>query len=211
MTKTINTKSNAVQSSIKSAQQKELERLRAEKQTAAAKFKAGLEKDLKEQFEGTKQTLNEKVEDLHQAADDMSETNFFAASSQPEEESLMERTKQAAMEMLMRGAGLLSDVGPSWKRYLGAFFASAVLAYGAGHIIGTLAGYAMVGIASLGGSLLWAWLIMIIATILSIYVGMKIGQHVGNYILSGQIDRDVVGAVNKVKSWFGRKEVVIAA
>lgn len=116
----------------------------------------------------------------------------------------------AVQEAVMKLFGFgEDDGGPSWKRKLAAFFASALLASGAGYVIGTLAGYAMVGIAALGGSVLWAYLILIVALILSFYAGLKIGQHVGNYVLSGQVDRDIVAAKNKITGWFSSaKEMV---
>lgn len=95
------------------------------------------------------------------------------------------------------------DGMPSGKRTFAAFFVTVSMSFGTGYGIGTLAGYAITAIATLGGSVLWSYLLMILALMLSMYAGMKIGQHVGGYILSGQIDHDLIAAKNKVCGWFG--------
>jgi len=93
----------------------------------------------------------------------------------------------------------------TWKRRLAAFFGSILLAGGAGYLIGQLAGYAMLGCYALTGSAFLMYTILFIALILAAYAGFKIGQHVGNYILSGQIDRDCVAMKDKVFGWFKSK------
>jgi hypothetical protein len=127
----------------------------------------------------------------------------IAASAPEEKISESERIAAAVSESIMKLFGFGTDAGPSWKRRMVAFFATVMLAGGAGYAIGTLAGYCIVGIASLGGSMLWAYLIMVIALLLAAYAGMKIGQVVGNYVLSGQIDADIASVKNKVTGWFG--------
>lgn len=126
-----------------------------------------------------------------------------AASVKPDAEFGYEELKAAAVDAMMKLFGVDEDA-PSWKRKLAALFATVVIAGGAGYGIGYLASMAIVGIAAMGGSVLWSFLIMISALILAGYIGAKIGQHVGGYILSGQIDRDVVAAKNKVFGWFKR-------
>lgn len=93
---------------------------------------------------------------------------------------------------------------PSWKRKLAAFVASIALCVPAGAAIGNLAGYAIAGLLAAGGSVIWAYLIMFLSCALAFYAGMKIGQYVGNYVLSGQIDRDFGAAKDKVVGFFKR-------
>lgn len=115
-----------------------------------------------------------------------------------------ENLAAAAQQAIMKLMGFDENYqGPSWKRKLAAFFSVMVLAFGAGYLIGQLAGYAMVGIMMYTGSTLLMYLVFALAMILSVYVGMKIGQHVGNYILSGKIDQDLAAAKAKVTGWFG--------
>lgn len=114
-------------------------------------------------------------------------------------DALSARIRESINDMLGFGEG---SAMPGWKRKLAAFFSSCMLAYGAGYAIGTVAGYAIVGIASMGASVLWSYLIMIVAALLALYAGMKIGQYVGNYILSGKIDDHAVAVKNKVVGWF---------
>lgn len=174
-------------SSKQTASQKaELARLRAEK-AAAAKKKA----DAKQKAKSVEFTEHPKLE---------------VASSAPQAE---ENKTHRTIEELMQSLGF--GEGPSFKRKLAAFFVSAALSFGAGYAIGTVAGYAIVAIATLGGSVLWAWLIMLLAIMLSIYAGIKIGGAAANYILSNQIDKDIAAAKNKVTGWFAKKPLTIAA
>ena len=110
-----------------------------------------------------------------------------------------------AMAFLSSTFGVAQEGMPTWKRTLAAYFAAMVIAGGAGYGIGCLAGYAMIGCFALTGSLFLMYLIMVLAILLSAYAGMKIGQYVGNYVLSGQIDRDVVRAKNWVTGFFKSK------
>jgi hypothetical protein len=100
------------------------------------------------------------------------------------------------------------DSLPSGKRAIASLAVSVLLSAGAGYGIGTIAGYAIVGVAALSGALLWQWVIFILAIALGAYVGMKIGQHVGNYILSGQIDKDAAACWDTVTGWFSSKDKV---
>lgn len=125
-------------------------------------------------------------------------------------DALSTRIREAINSMLGYGE---DSAMPSWKRKLSAFFGAILLSGAAGYAIGTLAGYAIVGVASLGGSILWAYLIMVIALILAAYAGFKIGEVVGNYVLSGQIDKDLKAAKAKVTGWFtfGKSEPKLIA
>lgn len=162
---------------------------RATARTAAQE--AAIKADLKKQRE----LRNEEPKQPEQV---------IADSVSPEEGGMTaEMLKQAAAEAFMKLLGV-DENAPSWKRKLAAFFAVGVVAYGIGYGIGTLAGYAIAGIAALGGSVLWSYLIMITALIVSLYAGVKVGQYLGNYILSGQIDADIGAIKNKVTGWFKR-------
>lgn len=91
----------------------------------------------------------------------------------------------------------------TWKRKAFAFFASVAVATGAGYTITKLSAYAVTGILALSGSMLWVWLITILSLLITLYISMKIGQHVGSYVLSGRIDRDLAKAKDKMFSLFG--------
>jgi len=110
---------------------------------------------------------------------------------------------QEAIDDFLKRFGLQA---PSWKRIACAVVLVAALAYGAGTLIGTLATYMVVGAFMFTGSMFVVWSIYILAILLALYAGLKIGQHVGNYVLSGQIDRDLSSAWNWTKSLFGSKQ-----
>lgn len=125
------------------------------------------------------------------------------------EPSFEDQIRQFLNGFSISGALLGHEV--TWKRAAVAFFAVSALAFGAGSLIGHIASYAIAGIVTFGGSMALAWLVWGLAIALAIYVGLKIGQHVGNYILSGQIDRDIVKVKNKVTGFFKREEKLIVA
>ena len=123
----------------------------------------------------------------------------------PTDAEQAEMTKAAAFAALMDFMGFGDDYqGPSWKRKLAAVLGSAVLAFGAGYIVGELLTYMIVGVYVMTGSALLAYLLMMLGLLLAMYAGMKIGQAVGNYVLSGQIDRDIVRVKDTVRGWFKR-------
>ena len=135
------------------------------------------------------------------------------AESAPAENIVDQAARMQAMvqDAVMKFLGFGDDNpdAPSWKRKLAAFFSSVVLATGAGTAIGWLAGNAVVGIATLGGSVLWSYLILLVGMIASVYAGAKIAQYVGNYVLSGQVDKDIVRAKDTVLGWFGKAKAAI--
>lgn len=100
------------------------------------------------------------------------------------------------------------DQMPSGKRVFAASAVSFILAFGAGYTIGVIAEIVAMGILVLTGSMLLYFVTWAIAILLSFYAGMKIGQHVGMYVLSGQIDRDIVSAKDYVKGLFSSKPVL---
>jgi hypothetical protein len=164
------------------AQQKELDKMRAEK-AARAKNKAQV------------------IEPVQ------------AASAPPEEVSEVDRIAAAVQATIMKmmGFGETDPNAPSWKRRLASFFACVICTSVAGSAISTLAGYAMVGIAMLSASVLWAYLIMILSAVAVFYAGLKVFQHVGGYISTGQIDKDIVSVKDKIVGWFKPKQIQVAA
>jgi hypothetical protein len=94
---------------------------------------------------------------------------------------------------------------PTWKRVVAANVASIAVNYA------WLSPFiSLVASIAAPASLFLAVMIWIVSMVLAIYAGMKVSQHVGSYILSGQIDRDVVKVKNKVLGLFQRKEIVAA-
>jgi hypothetical protein len=177
-------KSSTQTASITNEQIAELTKLRAEKEIAEALAKTEQE------------TPELKVAD---------------SAPQEEEFSFGDKMKMQMLMGIMKLAEFSSGLeGVSTKRKLAAFFGSILVSGAAGYAIGSLAGYAIAGVMALGGSVLWAYLILIIALILGAYAGMKIGQHVGNYILSGKIDKDIVAAKNKFLGFFKSKPLIVA-
>lgn len=149
--------------------------------------------------------------ELDRLRDEKAKQATVVVENPTREPSLEEQLRQFVDGFSISSALLGHEV--SWKRAAVAFFAVSVLAYGAGSLIGTIASYAIAGIVAFGGSMALGWLVWGMAALLSIYAGFKIGQHVGNYVLSGQIDRDLVKLKNKVTGLFKReeKEIIIAA
>ena len=100
----------------------------------------------------------------------------------------------------------LGDVAiPSWKRAVFAFVVGATAAAGFGWLVGTVAGYAMIGVLAMSHSMSLVYLIYALAMLLAVYGGMKVSQKVGGYIVSGNIDRDIAKGWGWVKSKFTRE------
>lgn len=136
------------------------------------------------------------------------------------------RAKREASEKLYAGLGTktdehgnaIEDLGesiesilasmPSGKRALAAFFVPFTVSFGVGYGIGQLCQYAIGVIATYSTAAAWPIVVMILGAMLAIYAGFKIGQHLGGYIITGQIDRDVARAWN----WaFGGKGEKVAS
>lgn len=94
---------------------------------------------------------------------------------------------------------------PSWKRALFAFIVSLTAAAGMGWLIGTITGYAMIGLLAVGGSMSLVYLLYAIGLLLAAYGGFKVSQTVGRYIVSGNIDRDISDAWGWIKGKFARE------
>lgn len=102
------------------------------------------------------------------------------------------------------------DSLPSGKRAIAAFVIPMIVSGFAGYGIGTLAAWAINSIAFLSSSLIMQWVVIVMALCLAAYTGFKIGQHLGGYILSGQIDKDLGAVKDTVFGWFKSKDPVIA-
>lgn len=190
---TVSAETEALRAQIDAQNEIAAESVKAEQAAALAKMRR--EKEIAEALAKTEQP---KIEIPEFVADSVAPSLLSA-----------ENMADAVKQMLDRLG--LSGEGPSMKRKLAALFATIILSAGAGYAIGSIASYIIIGIATLGGSILWAYLTLVIALLLAFYAGAKIGQHVGNYILSGQIDRDVIKVKNKVTGWFKSKPLVVAA
>jgi uncharacterized membrane protein YdbT with pleckstrin-like domain len=175
------------QQAIKDAQQAELKRLRAEK--AAAK-KA------------------ERVATIKAMAVDAEEKKLLEAKLKtfdPKEEA-RKRMEQMASTI----DSVLADFEmPSWKRLIATTIVSLVLAAGAGWMIGTLTGMLIVSAVALTGMAWIGYVIWALGMLLAFYAGMKIGQHVGNYILSGTIDKHIGSVKDRFVGLFTSSKVEV--
>lgn len=113
---------------------------------------------------------------------------------------------QQAIEMA-RGLGITI---PTWKRSLLAFVASFVVGYGVGYLLGTLLSILMVATFTVTGSLFLMYCIAVLGFLGILYAGCKVGQTVGMYIVTGDIDRDVRRAKNWISGWFGSSTLKVA-
>ena len=102
------------------------------------------------------------------------------------------------------------DELPSWKRNVAAFALSMAACAGTGYVISTITAYAIAGIAVFNGSMFLTFFVFALALLVSVYAGLKLSEKVTNYVMSGQIDRDIVAAKNKVLGWFGKRNEVVA-
>lgn len=100
---------------------------------------------------------------------------------------------------------------PSEKRIIAATALTFSLSFTAGYMIGIVTDVIATAALMLTGSVFIWFVIWMLALIGSIYAGMKIGQHVGYYVLSGQIDKDIASVKNKVTGLFGSVKAKFAA
>jgi hypothetical protein len=101
-----------------------------------------------------------------------------------------------------------TNVPEDWKRKLVAFVAAFAVGY-----LGGLATMSLVNtliVTSLLTGSFTAVVLAVIAFIAGIYLTIKAGQSVGMYIVTGNIDRDIERAKNKITSWFASKRPVSA-
>lgn len=125
-------------------------------------------------------------------------------------EEKMEAQLEKALSYLKSTFASTGEDMPSWKRQLAAFFGSIVLAGGTGYLVGQVAGWMMLGCFALTGSIFMTYLVMLGAILLSAYAGLKIAERVGNYVLSGQVDRDFIKAKTFVTGFFEPKQDIVA-
>lgn len=107
-------------------------------------------------------------------------------------------------------ASAMSDMKPS-KRGIAAFFAGVVATTGVSITIAKLAAVAVIAVTLFTGSVMLGYLIIILSMILSIYASIKAYEKTANYVLSGQIDRDIVAAKNKVLGFFKKAPLTVAS
>ncbi len=129
-----------------------------------------------------------------QATQSTQSTNTKARTRAP-------RTPRAKLNEALHNIGFET---PTWKRVLAANVLAIGCSAGAGYVIASIASYTAAGILVLTGSTFLVFMTFMLAILVSVYTGLKISQHVGNYVLSGQIDRDIVVAKNKVIGLFER-------
>ena len=105
---------------------------------------------------------------------------------------------------------ILADFeAPSWKRVLAATVISLVVAAGAGWMIGTLTGMLIVSAVALTGMAWIGWVIWALGMVVAFYAGAKIGQHVGGYIMRGDIDRHIGAVKDRFVGLFTSKPVEV--
>lgn len=125
----------------------------------------------------------------------------------PEQQAALDemRAKRVASEALY-GEDELKGVGesinamfsalPSGKRWMATMLATFGVSAGVGYGVNQLVNYGIAVIATYSTAAAWPILIAVLGAIIAVYASFKIGQHLGGYILSGQIDRDVASAWN---------------
>lgn len=139
-----------------------------------------------------------------------------AKTRTPEQQAALDEMRAAriASEALYAETDLGESINsifesmPSGKRMLAACLATFTTAGVVGYGIRQLVDYGIAVIATYSTAAAWPIIIMVLGAIISIYISLKIGKHLGNYILSGQIDRDVASAWNWM---FGAKKVEAAS
>lgn len=101
---------------------------------------------------------------------------------------------------------------PSWKRTLLAFVTSFAVGYLIGSVAAALINLAFAGAAVLGMNLFFIYIIALMLIIGAIYLAIKASQRIVMYFQTGDIDRDLVAAKEKVTGFFRRapKEIVAA-
>lgn len=101
---------------------------------------------------------------------------------------------------------------PSWKRTLFAFVASFCAGYLIGSVFAVVIEVLMTAIVLATGSQFLALCAYIVGFVLMLYLAIKSGQKIGMYIVSGDIDEDIVRLKNKFMGFFRSepKEIVAA-
>lgn len=93
---------------------------------------------------------------------------------------------------------------PTGKRIFAASCATFVLGFGTGTVINAIAEVVATTLFMLTGSSFLVFVVWLLAVLGAIYAGLKIGQHVGMYVLTGQIDNDIVRAKDYIVASFQR-------
>lgn len=106
-----------------------------------------------------------------------------------------------------RAAGILV---PTWKRGLLAFVAATCAGLAVASLLHPFVSAMFAGAMITTGSVFLSYLFMALGFVIALYLSAKTAQKVGNYIATGDIDRDIAKVWNKAKGLFGSGEIVRA-
>ena len=101
-------------------------------------------------------------------------------------------------------------VPANWKRVCCTFAATFAAAYGASYAVVGIMNVVITAAFAATSSTFLAVFLWFIGCMLAIFAAVKAGEIIGNYVLSGQIDRDIISAKDKVLGFFKRKQVTAA-
>jgi len=133
-----------------------------------------------------------------------------AGVQQPQPFDAKAEARKRMEQMASAVDAILADFeAPSWKRVLAATVVSLVLAAGAGWMIGTVTGMLIVSAVALTGAAWIGWVIYALGMIIAFYVGAKVAQHVGGYIVRGDIDRHIVAVKDRFVGLFTSRPVEV--
>jgi hypothetical protein len=119
------------------------------------------------------------------------ETTHTAAPADSDESSF------SYMEFMRSMASQVGLEIPSGKQMLAGSVMSIIVGLTGGYGVATIAGYVFLGAIVLSGSMFLAYLAMILAMIVGVYVVSIAAARAGAYVASGKLETDVVRA----KSW----------
>lgn len=97
------------------------------------------------------------------------------------------------------------------KRKALAFILSVACSAGGGYLLGNVAGYAIAGIATLGGSMFWAFMIAILAIVTSYYMGGYIARNVFSYVADARIDKDYEAVKSTLINWYDSAKSLVVS
>lgn len=93
---------------------------------------------------------------------------------------------------------------PTWKRSLVAFVASLAAGAGVAIMLSPLIDALALATFMVTTSMFVSWVIYGLGFLLMMYASLKASQAVGSYIVTGNIDRDLAVAKEKVAGFFNR-------
>lgn len=125
------------------------------------------------------------------------------------QQSLSQRLRAANEKLIREACDSLGVPVPSWKRVVITYVAAMCAGYGLGTLFILVDALLLSSLMATSVFLYWA--VWAVGLLLTLYAGFKLGNAIGNYIMSGQIDRDIAVAKNKVSGWFKRTPALAAA